>query len=539
MGQRNQTKSRNSPLFAPRKSIEQCIAYIPFAAPSCFTRSHLSRVGFLICPALHETELLGIFDAKMKLIQSRTQTLERENDSLKLQVEQLQEELQKYRELYRLAWKRSDHTPGISMDSATTAGSDKAIGSTKSYLRPTTASANRAALNQRESRAPLDLQESMNGASGSLVHDKVFIKESLGTANFLMSTESSRRREVEICNRIRPRLPNRTSWSQNDDLRAAAKSSDADSEACVASWQSTAEMKYTCIRCDELDRCDLLTGYECLKARSRLHDEAFYQLPASTCFIPFRVQSQVLRSALRLAQETLWSALRSHWPSLQRSLYLEGPEEVKFGRGELYRGFGNEDFPSEANEMCGQPRANVVLRVLDVVFLRNAVCHPGHRTTREVDRLLEQAQALAVVLQDGTRAFKIRKLRDELQNEATKAYEEIEAFTGLATLPFAKEWAMHHQRFFASVRCELQWSEYSGKYPEIAIQAAREWKLKHVSPGSLDPRYLANVERAKMYLRETGFGRRASVLAPFPLANTSSQSNTVDSEQPQVETVLW
>ena len=279
--------------------------------------------------------------------------------------------------------------------------------------------------------------------------------------------------------------------------------------------------------------------YECLKARSRLHDEAFYQLPASNCIIPFRVQSQVLRSALRFAQETLWSALRSHWPSLQRSLYLEGPEEVKFGREELYRGFGNEDFPSEANEMCGQPRANVILRVLDVVFLRNAVCHPGHRTTREVDRLLEQAQALAVVLQDGTRAFKIRKLRDELQNEATKAYEEIEAFTGLASLPFAKEWAMHHQRFFASVRCELQWSECSGKYPEIAIQATREWKLKHVSPGSLDPRYLANVERAKTYLRETGFGRRASVSAPFPLAYTSSQSDAVDSEQPQVETVVW
>ncbi|KAK4544993.1 hypothetical protein LTR36_003898 [Oleoguttula mirabilis] len=163
---------------------------------------------------------------------------------------------------------------------------------------------------------------------------------------------------------------------------------------------------------------------------------------------------------------------------IQLSKYLEGPEEFKFGREELDRVFGNEQYPTEANEMCGAPRgAN-----------------------------------LAVVLLDAPRAFKIRRLRDALQAASLKADAEIKAFEPLASLPFArKPWAIHHQRLFSAVCYAVKHNlPDRGRYSPAVVRAAMMWSLSFARPGELDPIHLENVGRAKACMREAGYGRRAS-----------------------------
>ena len=286
-----------------------------------------------------------------------------------------------------------------------------------------------------------------------------------------------------------------------------------------------------CSKCDWLDSINENQSSESLRARSRLSDDSFYNTPASTCYVPFKLQGRLLRAALRLAQETLWNALREHWPHIQRSLYLEGPGEIRFGREELYQGFGNETYPSRANEMCGQPRSAIVNHVLEVVYLRNAVCHPRHQATKDLDRIIKHAQGLAVVLQDESRATKIRRLRDGLERSAAKSYEEIKAGIGIAGLPFASPWPLHHQRLFETVRFDLR-QGIGNEYCEVIKQAAREWQLKHIRPGEMDPAYLVNVEKAKSYVRTTDCGHRASV--------STLPSNGLDTDtkvEPEVKSV--
>ena len=273
-----------------------------------------------------------------------------------------------------------------------------------------------------------------------------------------------------------------------------------------------AEPQLTCTQCDTIDIADASGADISLRTRSRLHNVDFYTTPASSCFVPIKLQSRLLNTALRLAKETVWSALRTHWPKIQRSKYLEGPQEFKFGREELYGAFGDIEYPTEANQMCGAPRSSVINALLDVVYLRNAVCHPMQRGSKDIDWLLQQAQSLAVVLLDESRAFKIRKLRDTLQAETTRAHAEIETLEPLAALPYTKKpWALPHQRLFSDVAHAVSRNLPSkDRYPPAVVRAAMVWNLKYARPGDMDPLYLANVERAKSYVRDVGHGRRGS-----------------------------
>jgi hypothetical protein len=149
-----------------------------------------------------------------------------------------------------------------------------------------------------------------------------------------------------------------------------------------------------------------------------------------------------------------------------------------------------------------------VIRVLNVVYLRNAVCHPSHHSTQEVDTLLQSAQCLAVVQQDEKRAFKVRALRNKLQAKAIEAYEEIKARIGMAALPFAKPWPLHLQRFLHEVNLEAHWGGRI-EYPNEVVQAAGEWKQKNISPGEWDPAYLSAVAEVKLFMQSTG--RRESL----------------------------
>ena len=426
----------------------------------------------------------------MKQIPSRTQTLEREVEMLTLENASLKEELDRVKEMYRQSWihgrKDINSTTQVTQMS-------RQMGS---YLSHTIASASRRVRRASNEVAETVFSPSIKTANELQYEDgKLMVPVDLAKANFMKPTTSSLQRARSVA------------WYSHN----AWNSSMAPSPTLSAVDSILPEdAMWACEWCESIDRNNEDQTDQSLKARSRLDDHTFFDTPASKCPVPFDFQQHLLNAALRLAQETLWTALREHWPRLQRRCYLETPVQVRFGREELSSAFGNEDVPTEANEMCGQTRRTVIGYVLNVVYLRNAVCHASRHSMQEVDSLLQYAQALAVLLRDERRSFKVRKLRDELQSKATQAYDEIETRVGIAALPYAKPWPLYLQHFFSRINVDFDLGPTSG-LPEFIVQAAREWKLKYASPGELNPDYLANVSKAKSFLRVGLSGRRASL----------------------------
>ena len=212
---------------------------------------------------------------------------------------------------------------------------------------------------------------------------------------------------------------------------------------------------------DDNDAAAGSTSDTSLGQRSRLEDAAFYSTPISQVNVPVKTQYRILRTGLRYAQEPMWSAVRSHWPEIQRRYFLEGPQELRFGREELDNVFGDISFPGETSRKSKGPKGLAYWHLLEVVQLRNAVCHPRHLSPAKIDELLKTAQVLAVALGDETKAFKVRRLRDTLQAEAEKAHFYIEVVMPLnclpggspTCLPEGRPWALHHQRLLR--RCRL------------------------------------------------------------------------------------
>lgn len=103
-----------------------------------------------------------------------------------------------------------------------------------------------------------------------------------------------------------------------------------------------------------------------------------------------------------------------------------------------------------------------------IVNLRNALCHFGRRYWDELrvyDDLLAKSQNLLVRLQDEKRAFKVRKLRDELRVEADKALQEVEALGYLAVLPYSlPPKPYHHGQLFR----ELEYRNKGDIYQYLA-----------------------------------------------------------------------
>lgn len=240
-----------------------------------------------------------------------------------------------------------------------------------------------------------------------------------------------------------------------------------------------------------------------LHERTRLRDDSFYSCPrnpAKNIHLPFREQYRQLRSAYSLAQAALWHALRKHWPEAQRRCYLEGPSTVRFGRSELEDCFGTGRYPSQQNAMCDLPPSEVYSKIVGVVPLRNAICHPraGHGV-KDLDFLMKEAQYLCVTLLDEPRAMQIRALRDGLQKRARQEFDEIEKFALLGQLPKARNWALHHQIFFDRAKFWIQSNERGAieAYGALVVRAIQSWVAKCPQPGVIDPEYLALVERKR------------------------------------------
>lgn len=121
-----------------------------------------------------------------------------------------------------------------------------------------------------------------------------------------------------------------------------------------------------------------------------------------------------------------------------------------FGHGELERYLGEFDFNREFLAIGGCSAADINSALFGVTELRNAVCHFGGRYWNSVaryDRLLADSQTLLVRLQDERRALKIRRLRDELREEAEKSLTEVEALGHLAVLPYPLPARPYHHKW--------------------------------------------------------------------------------------------
>ncbi|KAK4618344.1 hypothetical protein CLAFUW4_11883 [Fulvia fulva] len=256
-----------------------------------------------------------------------------------------------------------------------------------------------------------------------------------------------------------------------------------------------------------------------LESRSRLRDDDFYTAnPAGKVCLPSQTQRYYLRKAYSLAQGALWHALRDHWPRAQRQYYLEEPDQVRFGNSELEHCFGNSYCPSQQNGMCGLPPAITLATIYSVIDLRNAVCHPTPGVTQHIDRLMQRAQDLTVTLLDETRAMRVRRLRDDIQKDATRGLDDIAALEPLSWLPDTTSWALHHQIYFQQILTDLKrgdnsFGPSSVKHDPAAVRAARSWGMRCSSPREDDSRYVAVMAKKAAYVREACEGRRASVCA--------------------------
>ncbi|KAK3648196.1 hypothetical protein LTR56_007608 [Elasticomyces elasticus] len=262
---------------------------------------------------------------------------------------------------------------------------------------------------------------------------------------------------------------------------------------------------YYCVTCTRYKRDWDDTSDNALSERSRLHDRDFYSdcrsctgSAATLCNLPYKYQQQVLKNGLRLAQEVVWCALRHHFPEWQLRVFPESPQEVRFGREEVAA-----DFPDfeDALRLRHDSLYSLLSCVTDIIFLRNAVAHPGRHSGAGLDNLVEKVQTLAVHVGDERRAFKIRALRDDIQGMLKRMLAEIEAFEPLAGLPYAPPWPVHHQVLLHQVTstydsCDGSSNEWA-TIPPVLKRAAMVWRENSYRVGRLGPAFGLRVAAAK------------------------------------------
>ncbi|KAK4561560.1 hypothetical protein LTR86_004239 [Recurvomyces mirabilis] len=416
----------------------------------------------------------------MKIIPSLTHNLQRRVEELESQLAEKDAKIHRLEE----SLKQKSRNPITSRkDSLTSIRSESSFQtsiSNKSFLQPTAASRRRSvAVNISSPGSRLGSQaslvhESAASSPSPLYHDGQLIKE----ASFIKSTWST---IYKTRGKYRPSNQNDDEEDEDDEPSGPPEDASLWNEPITPTLEPTP----VCTTCEKLEWCDYhpQARSQSLETRSRLYPHSrdpFYnpKNPASDMYPPNHLMSRLLRRALRLAQETVWFAFRTHWPEQQRQLYPEGPEEVKLGYGEVEDAFGTW---SKRRGVEGEAEQ---------------FCHPDWRTPWGVDSLIHDAQALAVTMRDERRAFKIRALQDDLQAAQIKAYDELLSFVDHASLPGAKPWPLHHQRSFEDTLYHMHSGADSNRYSSVLILAAKDWETKYIRPGQLDPSYVDRAERA-------------------------------------------
>ncbi|KAK3685211.1 hypothetical protein B0T22DRAFT_517097 [Podospora appendiculata] len=92
--------------------------------------------------------------------------------------------------------------------------------------------------------------------------------------------------------------------------------------------------------------------------------------------------------------------------------------------------------------------------------LRNAGCHPEPLSALKYDRLLEMGQRIAIVLEHGECAHRIRALRDQLRDELRRTVAEIMDNEHLQQPEFDRFWKQHHRATFARAIADLEFAAW-------------------------------------------------------------------------------
>ncbi|KAI0097288.1 hypothetical protein GGR51DRAFT_566614 [Nemania sp. FL0031] len=213
-----------------------------------------------------------------------------------------------------------------------------------------------------------------------------------------------------------------------------------------------------------------------LEKRSRLRDDLYFGQQHIN--IDSKTGFDLLRRAAEIAQEVIHAVGESGHEAWPR--FRGGPHEVKLGRNELMAWLG--ECPQARFALNGKSASTVFNAVLDVVPLRNAVCHPCGNTfeaAESVDRLIRLSQALAVTLGDEKRAFEVRQLRDDLRDEANRSVQDVLDLYYMSTQPYSPgiECKYHHVKLFKYLLLvHHHRPDPEGEGERRALDVARAWE---------------------------------------------------------------
>lgn len=244
---------------------------------------------------------------------------------------------------------------------------------------------------------------------------------------------------------------------------------------------------YLCLSSNPVDRCLNDPAPNSLASLTQLNDNSWHGPFDAELYVPCRIQSRLLNSAHRIAQDVMFKAGRVHWPATQDLYWAGGPREVKLGRGELTDTLGRHILINANNNNSTSRPWDVTSFIYATTALRNAVCHPGALDSEDTDSLLKKVHRLAVVFQDSEGAKKVRKLRDELRAETRKVHADIENIYALRADPTCRrQWKAHHLNvFFNILRDDDGDSSYGraniAKYSLAVRCAAWDWDFARKS----------------------------------------------------------
>ncbi|KAM0813980.1 hypothetical protein AB5N19_13982 [Seiridium cardinale] len=199
---------------------------------------------------------------------------------------------------------------------------------------------------------------------------------------------------------------------------------------------------------------------------------------------------RLLTGGLRIAQEVFYEAAREELPFQVWKNFLGGPQEVRFGYVELEMVLPREErYPDPALSIRGSQGYEVRLALHGITGLRNVIAHfKNDRSASMYDTLLEAVQKLAVVLRDIPRARQARALRDELRSLAVETLQEVKSLELISALPFAYNWAVHHEQLFFWSNHRSIFTTAQECYPDFVQRAAVEWAKTRAVPGQITGR---------------------------------------------------
>ncbi|KAL7621776.1 hypothetical protein AAE478_007275 [Parahypoxylon ruwenzoriense] len=310
------------------------------------------------------------------------------------------------------------------------------------YIQPTEASKNRAAETGIKRMANHNAQPRIAVFCGqSYAYGKAHLKQLSYTngvlPRYMQDTQSSSaKKEWPITRRLDQWDINMTTYVSRPDYEEGESPENVDNENFDGENFDGEAITDT----DQIwqMRSSQLSGLD----RSKFTDNAVY--------IPSKIGLEILTAGFRIVQEAVYEAAQMFWPFLWKQ-FSDGPHLVTFGRVEL-----NHRLACHTKDLslCGSPSHIVVDALMDIVDLRNRICHPEQyclQNPEGIDIYLQDAEKLSIIIGDEGRRMQLTSLRSRLVQTGRDVVNEIHQFYPLAMLPFTNfepHWEPHIERIF-------------------------------------------------------------------------------------------